>query len=326
MNTRLYRPSDANLRKLADILCDGNLVAVPTETVYGLAADAMNPSACQKIFAAKNRPNEDPLIIHVSNVGQAMELAHWNETADKLADAFWPGPLTMVLRKKTVVSDLITAGLDSVALRIPWHPVFRSLLKITDKPLAAPSANPFGYISPTTSRHVMDSLQGKIPAILEGGPCDIGVESSIIDLRDDRNPQLLRPGGVPAKTLNDALECPTRKLQGNTPSNEAAIAPGLLDRHYSPRTKVCLHDEFPKLKSPNEAWVFFASPSDPRPNQVNFFVLSPDGKSASAARRLYALLRSADAKNFKRINVERAPKDEQWAEAINDRLRRAAAS
>jgi L-threonylcarbamoyladenylate synthase len=326
MNTRLYRPTDANLRKLADILRGGDLVAVPTETVYGLAADAMNQQACRKIFAAKNRPNEDPLIVHVAHIEQARELAHWNKTADTLAAAFWPGPLTLVLRKKPVVSDIITAGLDSVAIRIPKHPVFRALLKITARPLAAPSANPFGYISPTTSRHVMDNLQGQIPAILEGGPCDIGVESSIIDLRDERDPRLLRPGGVPEKAVSEVLERPIQQHQRSTKINEAAVAPGLLDRHYSPRTRVRLHHEFPHQKSPDEAWIFFSSPSEPNHDRGNFYVLSPDGHSESAAKRIYALLRSADAGNFDYINVERAPDGDPWAEAINDRLQRAAAS
>ncbi|MDB4474572.1 L-threonylcarbamoyladenylate synthase [Opitutaceae bacterium] len=326
MNTRLYRSTDANLQKLAEILRGGDLVAVPTETVYGLAADAMNQQACRKIFAAKNRPNEDPLIIHVADIEQATGLAHWNETANKLADTFWPGPLTLVLRKKPVVSDIITAGLDSVAIRLPLHPVFRALLNIVKIPLAAPSANPFGYISPTTSRHVMDHLQGEIPAILEGGPCDIGVESSIVDLRDERNPRLLRPGGIPETALSEVLGRPIQKLQRSTSTNEAAVAPGLLDRHYSPRTKVRLHHKFPKLKSPDEAWVFFSSPSEPIHDRKNSYVLSPDGKSESAAKRLYSLLRSADAKNFGCINIEQAPPADPWAEAINDRLQRAAAS
>lgn len=325
MNTRVYRPTDTNLRKLAGVLRGGDLVAVPTETVYGLAADAMNQQACRKIFAAKDRPNEDPLIIHVADIEQAKALAHWNETADTLTEVFWPGPLTLVLRKKPVVSDIITAGLDSVAIRLPIHPVFRALLDIVKIPLAAPSANPFGYISPTTSRHVMDSLQGKIPAILEGGPCDIGVESSIVDLRDEGNPRLLRPGGIPEIALSEVLERPIQKLQRSTSTHEAAVAPGLLDRHYSPKTKVRLHHKFPKLKSPDEAWIFFSSASELIPDRENFHVLSPDGKSESAAKRLYTLLRSVDAKNFRYINVERAPEADPWAEAINDRLQRAAA-
>lgn len=325
MNTRLYHPTDANLHKLAGILADGCLVAVPTETVYGLAADALNQEACQKIFTAKNRPNEDPLIIHVHDIEDTMELVHWNDTARALADSFWPGPLTLILPKKPLVSDVITAGLDSVAIRIPKHPVFRDLLKIVETPLAAPSANPFGYISPTTSAHVMDHLQGKIPAILEGGGCGIGVESSIVDIRDQRNPQLLRPGGVPEELLSNFLGFPINRLQHTTPKYEAAVAPGLLDRHYSPRTSVRLHQDFPREKSTKQAWIFFSSPSDPFDLQDNGFVLSLDGTSKSAAKRLFSLLRSADENNFECINVQTPPMDDPWAEAIVDRLQRAAA-
>ena len=325
MNTRLYLPTDANLRKLAAILTNGDLVAVPTETVYGLAADALNEEACRKIFTAKNRPTEDPLIVHIHDIEQAKSLAHWNETAGILADSFWPGPLTLILRKKPIVPDIITAGLDSVALRMPRHRDFLSLLKIVNTPLAAPSANPFGYISPTTSGHVMDHLGGKIPAILEGGPSDIGVESSIVDIRDEHHPKLLRPGGISQQRLSKVLSCSVDRYQPKISEDEAAIAPGLLKRHYSPATPVQLHLSFPGEKSVRQAWVFFSTGDSNLDHQDNFFTLSADGTGESAAKRLFALLRNLDGKHFDCINVERVPIDDPWAEAINDRLQRAAA-
>jgi L-threonylcarbamoyladenylate synthase len=188
---RLYRGTPRNIPFLARQLQAGELVAVPTETVYGLAANALDARACAKIFKAKGRPTADPLIVHVYALSQLKDLCEVNDAALTLAKAFWPGPLTLVLPKKPVVPDIVTAGRDSVAVRMPRHPVFRRLLKAAGLPLAAPSANPFGYVSPTTAQHVLDGLGGKIRYILDAGPAALGLESTIVDLRGC--PTLLRP-------------------------------------------------------------------------------------------------------------------------------------
>lgn len=325
MKTRIYRPTPANLRRLAAVLKRGHLVAVPTETVYGLAADATNQGACKKIFTAKNRPSEDPLIVHVHTLEQAQGLSEWNETAQQLADLFWPGPLTLVLPKKPSVSDVITAGLDSVAIRMPSHPVFRSLLQTVQVPLAAPSANSFGYISPTSSAHVKSGLDGKISAILEGGPSMIGVESTILDIRNGELPVLLRPGGVTFTELKKILGHSLSRTESAIPQGEAAIAPGMLKRHYSPKTSVTLHRDFPTELSEQEAWIHFHLMNPLQPLPANQFTLAPDNQGRTAANRLFSILRAVDAGGYKRINIQLVPENDSWADTINDRLQRAAA-
>src|SRR5882724_6512531 len=191
--TRLYRGTPHDLARLARVLRRGELVAVPTETVYGLAANALDGRACRKIFTAKRRPANDPLIVHIHTLRELAQVAVPNGAALVLARKFWPGPLTLVLPKKSAVPAVVSAGLPSVAVRMPRHPLFRRLLKLTGRPLAAPSANPFGYVSPTTAIHVQQGLGRKISHILDGGPARIGLESTIVDLRDPRKPRLLRP-------------------------------------------------------------------------------------------------------------------------------------
>ena len=325
MKTRIYRPTPVNLKRLATVLKGGDLVAVPTETVYGLAADATNQSACKKIFTAKNRPSEDPLIVHVHSLEQAHGLAQWNETAHQLADRFWPGPLTLVLPKKASVSDVITAGLDSVAIRMPSHPVFRSLLQTVKVPLAAPSANPFGYMSPTSSAHVKSGLDGKIPAILEGGQSAIGVESTILDIRNGESPVLLRPGGVTSTELRKILGGSLRLTKSVIPEGEAAIAPGMLKRHYSPKTSVTLYRSFPAELSEQEAWIHFHLRDSLQALPTNQCVLAPDNQGRTAANRLFSILRAVDSGGYPRINIQLVPETDTWADTINDRLERAAA-
>lgn len=318
---RTYRPTPRNLAFLAARLRAGELVAVPTETVYGLAADALDARACREIFRAKGRPANDPLIVHIHSLAQLDELCVPNTAARKLARSFWPGPLTLVLPKLPVVPGLVTSGKDSVAVRMPSHAVFRRLLKQTARPLAAPSANPFGYISPTTAAHVADNLGRKISHILDGGAAQIGLESTIVDLRDPSKPVVLRPGAISAADIARVLRVPVGIAQKKSSGATAQVAPGLLARHYSPHTPVVLHERISTIDHTDEAYLFLR-----RPARIarNIFWLDARGNLARAAHALFAQLRLLDGKGFKRIHAELAPGD-GLAAAINDRLRRAAA-
>jgi len=324
---RLFRGTPRNLSYLARCLRAGEIVGVPTETVYGLAADALNPAACQKIFVAKGRPTTDPLIVHISTLAELDRIAIPNAAALRLAKKFWPGPLTLILPKNPAVPAIVSAGLPSVAVRIPAHPLFRRLIRLSGCPLAAPSANPFGYISPTTAEHVRASLGSKISSILDGGPAYIGLESTILDLRNPARPRLLRPGAISREALAAALGRPVAwRRPKATKSNQAQIAPGLLTRHYSPRTTLLLHSRLtPSLlaqSGPDEAFLFIAKPSGRMAK--NIFWLDARGNLRGAARRLFAQLRALDTAGYRRLHAEYAT-GEGPAEAINDRLRRAAA-
>ncbi len=327
VRARIYRATPQNLRRLAAALRRGELVAVPTETVYGLAAHALDSRACAKIFTAKGRPADDPLIVHIGSWRELEAVAVTNDAARKLAARFWPGPLTMVLPKKDVVPDIVSSGLPSVAVRMPRHPLFRRLQRLAGIPLAAPSANPFGYVSPTTAAHVRDGLGKRIQHILDGGPTSIGVESTIVDLRNPKRPQLLRPGAITRAELARTLDCPVRDASKRKARPAVAqIAPGQLARHYSPRTPVELHRKLPRTRTSeraaDEAWVFFQEPRGLA--GTNIFSLSAHGELPVAARRLFSVLRALDLRGFSRIHVELAP-GHGLADAINDRLRRAAA-
>lgn len=310
---------------LARRLQAGELVAVPTETVYGLAANAFDDQACREIFRAKGRPHTDPLIVHVHDFRQLDALCVTNPAAVKLARAFWPGPLTLVLPKRSGVPDVVTAGRPSVAVRMPRHPVLRRLLKRAAVPLAAPSANPFGYVSPTTAAHVREGLGSRIRYILDGGPAHVGVESTIVDLRDPTRPRLLRPGAITQQDLERILKRPVQALHKKRAArteNVAQLAPGLLARHYSPRTPVVLYPTLTKFPRPDVAYLCIRRPNGRLPNNV--FWLDARGDLRRAARRLFAGLRHLDAKGFTAIHTELA-QGEGLADAINDRLRRAAA-
>ncbi len=321
---RTYRGTPRNLARLARALREGELVAVPTETVYGLAANALDARACRRIFRAKGRPANDPLIVHLHALEQLSLVAVPNDAAIALARAFWPGPLTIVLPKRAAIPDVVSSGLTSVAVRMPAHPLLRRLLKLAGVPVAAPSANPFGYVSPTSAAHVRASLGRRIAHILDGGAATIGVESTIVDLRDPKRPRVLRPGAVTREDLERVLGRPIavrRRAAGAAP-----VAPGLLARHYSPRTPAVLHEalsEQAAARSPkSEAWVFISRPRDLR--GPNIFWLDDRGDLRGAARRLFATLREIDAGSFSRLHLERA-RGGGLAEAINDRLARAAA-
>ena len=322
---RIYRGTPRNLAVLARCLRAGVLVAVPTETVYGLAANALDARACRKIFSVKGRPTTDPLIVHTHTLVQTEAIAEINDAARMLAEKFWPGPLTLVLPKRPTVPAIVSAGLPSLAVRMPSHPLLRRLLKLAGVPLAAPSANPFGYISPTTAQHVRDGLGKKIRHILDGGPARIGLESTIVDLRDPTRPQLLRPGAITLMALERTLGRKVGVARRRAPRGRktAQLAPGLLARHYSPRTPIVLHEKLPArgVSSRHEAWLLISKPV----GRVapNVFWLDSRGALPGAARRLFAMLRRLDDGRFKRIHIALAPGG-GLADAINDRLRRAA--
>lgn len=327
----IYRGTPRNLAQLARVLQRGDLVAVPSETVYGLAADALNARACEKIFRAKGRPSNDPLIVHIHHLAQLDPLAVRNEAVDLLAAKFWPGPLTLVLPKKPCVPAIVTAGLPSVALRMPSHPLFRKLLRVCGLPLAAPSANPFGYISPTTAQHVKDSLGAKIRFILDGGPSTIGLESTILDLRNPRRPMLLRPGAIARAELEAVLGRRVFMGPRQSPGSDmAAVAPGLLSRHYSPRTPLVLHTRLQTTAvtpvAAGELFLFQRRPNPPtgRTLAPNIYWLSATGSLSESAQALFARLRDLDRSGQKRIHAELAPGKSALALAINDRLIRAA--
>jgi L-threonylcarbamoyladenylate synthase len=322
MPARVYSPSPANLRRLAAALRDGELVAIPTETVYGLAANALDAKACRAIFRAKRRPANDPLIVHVLDLAQAEALAEFNSAARRLAEHFWPGPLTLVLPKKLCVPGIVTSGGITVAIRAPAHPLARQLLRLAKIPLAAPSANLFGYISPTTAEHVRDGLGRRIPHILDGGASRVGVESTVLDVTHPARPRILRPGAVTATQLEKFLGV---KVHGAKAKGGRArqLAPGMLERHYSPRTPLVNGDtNRPALRE--TAVIFLRKPRGKTAENVFWF--SRRGALDEIARNLYGVLREVDAGGFRRIVVEPLPADAGGlAAAINDRLKRAAA-
>jgi L-threonylcarbamoyladenylate synthase len=306
------------------VLRDGGLVALPTETVYGLAAHALDARACRAIFRAKRRPADDPLIVHVADLAAGEALAVWNGVARALARRFWPGPLTLVLPRHAIVPDVVTSGQDSVALRSPAHPLARRLLRLAGVPLAAPSANPFGYVSPTTAEHVVQGLGGRIGHVLDGGPCTVGLESTIVDARDPRRLVVLRPGAVTPADLRTALRAAGLRARVVLGRREPVLAPGLLDQHYSPRTPLSLVSRLPRVVPADTAVIRWSRPDGGRTAPGQFW-LSRSGSAREAARRLYAVLRVADAAGRDRILCERPPRAAgPLALAIDDRLRRAA--
>ncbi len=301
------------IARAAAILRAGGLVAFPTETVYGLGGDARSDAAVARIFEAKGRPRFNPLIVHVPDVETARRFARVHDPAMAVAAAFWPGPLTLVLplRPEAGLSPLVTAGLETVAIRVPAHPVARALLTAFGGPLAAPSANPSGKVSPTRADHVRAGLAGRIEAILDGGACAVGVESTILGL--DGAPRLLRPGGVPVEALEAALG--VGLVAGG--SAERPNAPGQLASHYAPGAAVRLGVTAPEA---GEVWVGFG----PCPGAA--LSLSETGDLVEAAARLFHVLRAADALAGAEGRIAFAPVPEVGlGRAINDRLRRAAA-
>lgn len=305
----------------------GGLVAFPTETVYGLGADAANPRAVAGIYEAKGRPSFNPLIAHVADLAAARRIARFDSRAMALAEAFWPGPLTLVLPKveNCPVSDLATAGLDTVAIRVPDHPVAHALLKAFGGAVVAPSANLSGHVSPTTAAHVQADLDGRIDMIVDGGPVDVGVESTIVGCFD--RPILLRPGGLPREEIERVLGMPLERPQDEDPAtdNHQPLAPGMLASHYAPRTRVRLMAEDVKR---GEAVLAFGRVSLPGTDHAKVVMnLSESSDLGEAAANLFGYLRALDAialeSGATAIAVMPVP-SHGLGEAINDRLRRAA--
>ncbi len=329
MKARILAPTRTSLRRMAAVLRRGGLVAAPTETVYGLAAHALDARACRRIFRAKRRPANDPLIVHVADLAAAENLAVWNDAARRVADKFWPGPLTIVLPKRRAVPGIVTSGGDTVALRCPAHPVMRRLLRLAGVPLAAPSANPSGYVSPTTAAHVAESLGERIEWILDGGPCPVGVESTIVDMQDPGRARILRPGAVTARQLR-AVIGGKRLPQAGQSKDAQPLAPGMMARHYSPRTPLRIRapKEIRRLlvkRPPGTALVFFRKPGRLAGGHDAVHWLTQSGRGEEAARSLYRVLRELDRKGYRRVCIERAPRSAgPLAAVINDRLRRAA--
>ena len=314
--------SPADLSRAAALLRAGEIVALPTETVYGLAADALNEVAVRKIFEAKGRPFLDPLIVHVPDLDALGRVAVPDARLAKLA-AFWPGPLTVVLPRRECVPDLVTAGKPTVAVRIPAHPLFREVLRLSGLALAAPSANPFGYVSPTTADHVRDSLGERCPWIVDGGPCAHGVESSIVDLTQPDRIRLLRPGPVSLEQLEVALG-PLEVVTRATSQDIAQDAPGMLERHYSPNIPVFLFERGAPIPTlPPGAALVLQARRDKLPPRTRDYYLSERGDAEEAARALFALLRQIDRQHHSIIIAELAAPAGVGA-ALNDRLRRAA--
>ena len=315
--------SPSDLARAADLLRTGHCVALPTETVYGLAADALNPAALAQVFTIKGRPLLDPLIVHVLDQAALAEVAELDERLALLA-GFWPGPLTVVLRRKPCVPDLVTASKPTVAVRIPAHPIFREVLRLSGRPLAAPSANPFGYVSPTKAGHVSDSLGARCPWIVDGGACTHGVESTILDLSVPGRARLLRPGPVTREALQAKLG-PIEVVTRAVSQQIAQDAPGMLDRHYSPATRVELfaRGSLPAVATGKVARLLLARRTD-LPVGPEDFYLSEHGSAEEGARHLFDLLRQLDARGFDVIQAELA-EAVGIGVAYNDRLTRAAA-
>jgi L-threonylcarbamoyladenylate synthase len=325
------RPDPDVISRAADLLRRGEMVAFPTETVYGLGAHALDERAVRRIFEAKGRPSYNPVIVHVSGVAEAQRVAaEWPPEAQQLAERFWPGPLTLVLPKRAEVPDAVTAGLPSVAVRVPAHPVAYALLRAAAIPVAAPSANRSSELSPTTARHVEKSLGGRVALILDGGPTTVGIESTVLDLTG-AVPVLLRPGLISAGELARVVG-PVASPSSVPEGDWARPAPGMLERHYAPRAALLLFDradlgdgETVMRRLRDEVArggrigaLVRGTTAVPLASRVIEMPTTPD----AYARRLYAALHELDEAGCTLILAERAPEDEGWA-AVTDRLERA---
>jgi L-threonylcarbamoyladenylate synthase len=322
LTTPILPANEAAVASAARCLAQGGLIAFPTETVYGLGADAANPAAIARLYQAKGRPAFNPLIAHVGDLSAGQKIARFDATATALAQAFWPGPLTLVLPKSRdcPVADLATAGLDTVAVRVPAHPVARAILRAFGGPVVAPSANLSGHVSPTTAEHVHHDLAGRIDLIIDGGAVNVGVESTIVGCFDA--PMLLRPGGLPRaeieRVLGRALVQPPDDADNDSGQ---PLAPGMLASHYAPRTPVRLNARGIEA---GEALLAFGPSLVPGvETAVTVMNLSARGDLNEAAANLFGYLRALDTKGARAIAVMPVP-HHGLGEAINDRLRRAA--
>ncbi len=334
MNTVLLKDTDEDIKKAAEILKNGGLVGMPTETVYGLGANALNPKAVLDIFKAKGRPADNPLIVHISDVSQIEKFSLAEEIPENaiiLAKKFWPGPLTMIVKKGKAVPDEVSAGLDTVAIRFPSHPVAQKLISFAGLPVAAPSANLSGSPSPTTPQHVMRDLKGKIPAIIDGGICNVGLESTVITLAENP-PRLLRPGGITLEQLRDALgevaldDAVLHKLK----EGRRAASPGMKYKHYAPKANVTI------LKGGNRDFYDFVNANSHSNRAVicydedapfikgNKFLLGSKSDSAQQAHRLFDVLRQIDLNPEITAVYARCPDINGVGLAVYNRLIRAA--
>ncbi len=316
---RVAEPTAQSVAEAARLLRDGQLVAFPTETVYGLGGDATNDRAVAAIFEAKGRPQFNPLISHVLDATEAQKFVCWTPTAEKLAARFWPGPLTLVLPRSpgSPISLLATAGLDTVAIRAPSHPVAQALIRAAGRPIAAPSANRSGAVSPTRAEHVAESLSERVPLILDGGPCLVGVESTVLDLTGT-TPTLLRPGGATREAI-EAVVGPIAVSDALPSGDSARKSPGQLESHYAPARPVRLG----AISVGADEGLLAFGPTVPQGAMLTYN-LSPSGDLGEAAANLFAMMRTLDRPGIGRIAVMPIP-ETGLGLAINDRLRRAAA-
>ena len=309
-------PLRAEIQHAAGLLRAGRLVAFPTETVYGLGANVLDEAAVRRIFEAKGRPSTSPIIVHVSSIEMARKVAsEWPEVAQRLAQKFWPGPMTLVLKKQAAVPAIVSAGLDTVGVRMPSHPVALALIEAAQVPVAAPSANRFTQLSPTTAQHVRDGLGDRVDYVLDGGPCSVGIESTVLSLAEYA-PVLLRPGGVSRQQI-EALIGPVSQQTAAT--GEAHPAPGLHPRHYSPRTKLALVRDGNVPREGSGAYLQIHHP--PAGNAREVVRMPPEAQEYAA--RLYQTLHDLDVRGYDWIAVEAPPDTPEW-EAVRDRLKRAA--
>ena len=321
MSARVAPAADpAANAEAATILRNGGIVAFPTETVYGLGANALDVRAVARVFEAKARPSFDPLIVHLAGAGDLSTVGDGRDPrVARLAARFWPGQLTLVLPRRPAVPDLVTSGLDTVGVRVPDHPAAHALLAAAQVPVAAPSANLFGYVSPTTAAHVVEQLGDAVDLVLDGGPCRVGVESTVLSLAGGA-PRLLRPGGVAREDLERALGVTLEVA----PPAERPLAPGQSLQHYATRTPLgLLNGRPPDLTSPGRVGLLAFTPTPAR-GYVAVEVLATDGSPVTAAARLFAALRRLDALGLELILAEPCP-ETGLGLAILDRLRRAAA-
>ncbi len=332
IKTRVLQPTAEALREAAELLKRGELVAFPTETVYGLGADALNADAVRSIFAAKNRPADNPLIVHIWDKSQLDALCEPTETALKLMDAFWPGPLTVLCRRKPTVPDVVTAGLDTVGMRMPSHPVAREMLRVSGVPVAAPSANLSTRPSPTTAAHVLEDMDGRIPLILDGGACDFGVESTVLDASGPV-PVILRPGAVTREMVAELVgACEVAdSVMRPLKEGETAPSPGMKHKHYAPKGRLTIYR--------GRAEAVAKAICEAYDREENAVILPLDDHAAlygdrrtlpmgrtllDAAHHLFASLREADHLGYTRLLAE-AVSEEEVGLAVMNRMARAAA-
>ncbi len=320
LTTKIIAADSGAADAAARCLSGGGLVGFPTETVYGLGADATDARAVARLYEAKGRPSFNPLIAHVANLAAAKAIARFDARSLRLAEAFWPGPLTLVLPKASgcPVSDLAMAGLDTIAVRVPAHPVTQAILRAFGKPVVAPSANLSGHVSPTTAAHVLADLDGRIDLIVDGGPVSVGVESTIVGCFD--RPLLLRPGGVPRAEIEHVLGEALMRLPEDDADKSSPLAPGMLASHYAPRTPVRLNA---RTIESGEVLLAFGPNAPATENAAGVMNLSQQGDLVEAAANLFSFLRALDTKGARGIAVMPIP-ETGLGEAINDRLRRAA--